>query len=67
MTESVLVVPDGPDQAALVGLLQAAGHFFGPAEAASVVAIGMVQRTLKGVGIHICQNSAMTLWAALAG
>ena len=66
MAEAIVVITDGADQAALISLLQAAGDLVGASEASAVVAVGMVQRTLEGVGIHIRQSSGMTLWAAPA-
>ena len=48
----IAVFTDAGDQIALVGLLQAAGHLFPQAKAAAVVAIGVMQRSLKRAGIH---------------
>ena len=63
MIELVAVVSDGSDQAALVGLLKASCNLIGTSEPSAVVAIGMVQGALEGVGIHSRGDDAMTLWA----
>jgi len=52
VAQLMAVFTDAGDQIALVGLLQAAGHLLAQAEAAAVVAIGMVQRSLERAGIH---------------
>ena len=64
MVQAVPVVTNGSNQAALVGLLQASGHLFSTSEPSAVVAVGMVQGALEGVGIHGRDDDAMTLWAA---
>ena len=66
MAEAIVVVSDGADQTALVSLFQTSSHFLCTTKTTPVVTIGMVQRALEGVGIHIWQSSGMTLWAPLA-
>ena len=62
MAEFVVVFTDGADQATLVGLFKAFGHFFGTPEASPVVALGIVKGALEGVGVHWKRRNAMTLW-----
>ena len=59
--QSVAVVPDRADQAALVGLLKALRHFLGAPEASPVVTLGMVEGALEGVGVHGGRWSGATL------
>ena len=62
MAQLVSVVPDRADQPALVGLLKALCHLFSTTEAPPVIALGMVQRALEGVGVHGGRLGVMTLW-----
>ena len=59
--QSVAVVSDRADQAALVGLLKAFRHFLGAPEASPVVTLGMVEGALEGVGVHGGRWSGATL------
>ena len=59
--QSVAVVPDHADQTTLVGLLKAFSYFLGAPEASPVVTLGMVEGTLKGVGVHGGRWSGTTL------
>ena len=64
MLEGVAVFADLGDQIALVGLLQAAGHLFSPAETAAVVALRVVQRSLEGMGIHRADHGLRQLYGS---
>ena len=51
MFQAVAVVPDGSDQIAVVGSIDAAGNVLGP-EPLPVVSIRAMQGSLEGVGVH---------------
>ena len=67
MGQPVAVVPDRSDQSTLVGLLQAFGHLFRSPEATPVVALGVVQGALEGVGVHGGRWNVGILWGLAQG
>ena len=67
MAEPVVVIADRADQSALVSLLKAFRHFLCAPETAPVVALGVVQGALEGVGVHGGRWNVGILWGLAQG